>query len=61
MIKPFWGEDNYDTALFDLCEILKKIAIEFDDVREGIINYKDDILSKVSSSVSRNSFQNYKY
>ena len=60
MIKPFWGEDNYDRALFDLFEILKKIAIEFDDIRKGIIKYKDDILSKVSSSVSRNSFQNYK-
>ena len=35
--------------------------MEFDDVRSGIIKYKDDILSKVSSSVSRNKFQNYKY
>jgi Dullard-like phosphatase family protein len=61
MIKPFWGEDTEDTALIDLCEILNKIAMEFDDVRSGIIKYKDDILSKVSSSVSRNKFQNYKY
>ena len=61
MIKPFWGEDNYDKALFDLCEILTKIAMEFSDVRRGIIKYKDDILSKVSSSVSRISLQNYKY
>ena len=56
MIKPFWGEDNEDTALFALNEILKKIAIEFDDVRKGIIKYKDDILSKVSSTVSRQNF-----
>jgi Dullard-like phosphatase family protein len=56
MIKPFWGEDNEDTALFALNEILIKIAIEFDDVRKGIIKYKDDILSKVSSTVSRKNF-----
>ena len=56
MIKPFWGEDNEDTALFALNDILTKIAIEFGDVRKGIIKYKDDILSKVSSSVSRNNF-----
>ena len=56
MIKPFWGEDNEDTALFVLNEILTKIAIEFVDVRKGIIKYKDDILSKVSSTVSRNNF-----
>ena len=61
MIKPFWGEDNDDVALFDLYEILKNIAVEFNDVRKGIIKYKDDILSKVSSSVSRNNFENYKF
>ena len=56
MIKPFWGEDNEDTALFALNDILTKIVIEFGDVRKGIIKYKDDILSKVSSTVSRNNF-----
>jgi CTD small phosphatase-like protein 2 len=61
MIKAFWGEDNFDTALFSLSEILIKIAIEFEDVREGITKYKDDILCKVSSSVSKNTYQNYKY
>ena len=53
MIKPFWGEDNYDTALFSLYEILNKISFEFDDIRKGIIKYKDDILSEVSSCVSK--------
>ena len=43
MIKPFWGEDNDDVALFDLYEILKNIAVEFNDVRKGIIKYKDDM------------------
>ena len=61
MIKAFWGEDNYDTALFALCEILLRIAIEFDDVRKGIIKYRDDILCKVSSSVSKNTYEDYKY
>jgi len=58
MIKAFWGEDNYDTALIELKDILNKIANEFDDVRMGIRKYKDDILSKVSSCVSKN--DNYK-
>ena len=54
MIKAFWGEDNYDNALIELKDILNKIANEFTDVRLGIKRYKDDILSKVSSSVSKN-------
>ena len=58
MIKAFWGEDNYDNALIELKNILIKIANEFDDVRLGIQKYKDDILSKVSSSVSK--IDNYK-
>ena len=58
MIKAFWGEDAYDNALFELKEMLNKIANEFDDVRLGIKKYKDDILSKVSSCVSK--INNYK-
>lgn len=54
LIKAFWGEDDYDTALIQLKNILNKIAKEFDDVRMGIKKYKDDILCKVSSSVSKN-------
>jgi Dullard-like phosphatase family protein len=61
MIKAFWGEDNYDTALFALSEILLNIAMEFDDVRKGIIKYRDDILCKVSSTVSKIAYQDYKY
>ena len=66
MIKPYWGEDDYDTALISLQEILIKIAINFDDVRKGILFYKDDILNKVSSNFSRkennllNNIDNYK-
>ena len=54
MIKAFWGEDNYDTALIELKGILNKIAHEFSDVIVGLQKYKDDILSKVSSTVSKN-------
>ena len=54
LIKAFWCEDDYDTALIQLKNILNKIAKEFDDVRMGIKKYKDDILCKVSSSVSKN-------
>ena len=53
MIKPYWGEDNYDSALLSLGDILIKIACNFDDVRKGIIFYKDDLLNKVSSNFAR--------
>ena len=53
MIKPYWGEDKYDSALFSLEDILIKIACNFDDVRKGISFYKDDILNKVSSNFSK--------
>ena len=52
MIKGFWGEDIYDTALYSLSEILTHIANEFTDVRIGILKYRDEILTKVSSCVS---------
>ena len=52
-IKPFWGEDVYDNVLHELGIILNKIAGEFYDTRKGIIKYKNDILSKVSSCFSR--------
>ena len=53
MINPFWGEDIYDTALFDLIPILINIAKEGGDVRKGLIKYKDDIFKKVSSTLSK--------
>jgi Dullard-like phosphatase family protein len=59
MIKAFWGEDVYDTALYELSIVLNKIANNnFYDTRKGIITYKNDILSKVSSCFSRtNTFE----
>ena len=53
LIKSFYGEDKYDTALASLGDILIKIAEEFTDVRKGILKYKNEILNKVSSNLSK--------
>ena len=53
LIKSFYGEDIYDTALASLGDILVKIANEFNDVRIGIMKYKDEILDKVSTNLSK--------
>ena len=53
MIKAFWGEDNYDTALYDLIPILVNIAKEEDDVRKGLEKYKDEILKNISLNNSK--------
>ena len=53
LIKSFYGEDIYDTALVSLGDILIKIANEFNDVRKGILKYKNEILNKVSSNLSK--------
>lgn len=52
-IKSFWGDDVRDNALYCLKDILIKIAMEFKDVRKGIAKYKQEILTKVSSSYDR--------
>jgi Dullard-like phosphatase family protein len=54
LIKSFYGEDIYDTALLSLGDILIKIADEFNDVRIGIMKYKDEILDKVSTNLFQN-------
>ena len=51
LIKSFYGEDIYDDALSSLGDILIKIADEFNDVRDGIAKYKNEILNKVSSNL----------
>ena len=53
MIKAFWGEDKYDTALYDLIPILVNIAKDGGDIRKGLVKYKEDILKKISSSISK--------
>ena len=52
-IKAFWGEEVYDTALIDLGNILINIAKDGGDIRDGIIKYKDEIVKKVTSNISK--------
>ena len=52
-IKAFWGEEVYDTALIDLGKILVNIAKDGGDIRDGIYKYKDEILKKVTSNISK--------
>ena len=53
-IKAFWGEEIYDTALIDLAPILVNIAKEGGDIRVGLAKYKDEIVKKVTSNISKN-------
>ena len=50
-IKSFWGKDYSDNALKDLGKILIKIIKDSDDVRNGIVKYRNDIIGKVSSII----------
>ena len=54
IIKAFWGEDNSDRALYELMPILVSIAKEGNDIRKGLVKYKDDIVKKVTSCFSKN-------
>ena len=54
IIKAFWGEDNFDTALIDLYPILVNIAKEGGDVRKSLVKYKDEIVKNVTSCISKN-------
>jgi len=47
-IKSFFGDDNNDKALVSLGNILKKIANRFNDTRNGILEYKNEIKNKIS-------------
>ena len=53
LIKPFLGEDKNDTALIDLIPILINIAKDDIDVRNGLMKYRDEILTKISSNLFR--------
>ena len=52
-IKPFYGDDYNDTALYDLLPILKHIAEEGNDVRVGLAKYRDEIVKKITSNISK--------
>lgn len=53
-IKTFYGEDYDDEALVDLIPILLEIAESKPvDIRRALHLYKDEILKKISSNISR--------
>ena len=53
-IKPFYGDDYNDTALYDLLPILKHIAEEGNDVRIELAKYREEIVRKITSNISLN-------
>jgi hypothetical protein len=55
-IKAFWGEDENDNALEELGIILTNIAKEGGDLRIGLIKYRDEIIRKVTSNISKNNY-----
>ena len=55
-IKAFWGEDANDNALEELGTILINIAKEGGDLRIGLEKYKDEIVRKVTSNISKNNY-----
>ena len=52
-IKTFYGEDQDDSAMFELIPILTKIATNGLDVRKSLYQFKDEILNKVSSNLRK--------
>ena len=54
-ITAFWGEDERDMALYYLKNILKQIALNYTDLRKGLIDFKDEITNQISSNLQRNS------
>ena len=53
-IKTFHGDESYDRALLDLIPILTEIAnSRTDDVRRSLLNYREEILKKISSNLFR--------
>ena len=52
-IKPFYGEDQNDQTLFYLTPILINIAKDNIDTRNGLIKYRDEIITKITSNLYR--------
>ena len=53
LIKPFDGEDQSDQALIDLIPILINIAKDNIDARNGLVKYRDEIMTKITSNLFR--------
>ena len=52
-IKPFFGDDLDDSALYELVPILKHIAEEGYDVRIGLEKYREEIVKRITSNISK--------
>ena len=55
-IKPFWGQDSNDKTLYDLMPILLDIAQTGGDVRIALGKYREEIIGKITSNVSKNKY-----
>ena len=55
-IKAFWGDDANDNALEELGKILINIAKDGGDVRIGLKKYRDEIVNKVTSNISKTNY-----
>ena len=55
-IKPFWGQDSNDKTLYDLMPILLDIAQIGGDVRITLGKYREEIIGKITSNVSKNKY-----
>ena len=53
LIKPFYGEDQNDRALIDLIPILINISKDNLDTRNGLVKYRDEIVTKITSNLFR--------
>ena len=52
LIYPFYEDNNkFDKTLFELKKILIDIHKKFNDIREGLVHFKDDIVTKVSGNI----------
>ena len=50
-IKPFWGQDSNDKALYDLIPILLDIAKIGGDLRINLKKFNEDIVTKITSNI----------
>ena len=56
LIKPFWGIDSTDRTLYDLMPILLDIAIEGGDVRNSLNKYRNEIIGKITSNITKKNY-----
>ena len=56
LIKPFYGEDQNDTALIDLIPFLINIVKDNLDTRNGLVKYRDEIMTEITSNLFKRNF-----